>query len=202
MTDHMLSAWVQEVWRDFRFAIRLLKKERGFTLVAATVLGLGIGVNNTQFILVNAICIRGLPIDRPDRVLFFSARDARDQELNVSYREFDAIRSSTRGFAGFAAFANAPLAVGDEGRAPDRALGTYLSAGAFRLLGATPIVGRDFEPADDRPGAQPVAILASSLWRSRYSSDPSIVGRAIRINGTPSIVAGVMSDGFRFPTNT
>ena len=202
MTDHMLSAWVQEVWRDFRFAIRLLKKERGFTLVAATVLGLGIGVNNTQFILVNAICIRGLPIDKPDRVLFFSARDARDQELSLSFREFDAIRSSTRGFTGFAAFANAPLAVGDEGRAPDRALGTYLSAGAFRLLGAVPMLGRDFEPADDRPGAQPVTILASSLWRSRYSSDPSIVGRAIRINGTPSIVAGVMADGFRFPSNT
>jgi putative ABC transport system permease protein len=202
MTHHMLSAWLQEVWRDFRFAVRLLKKERGFTLVAATVLGLGIGVNNTQFILVNAFCIRGLPIERPDRVLFFSARNARDQELSLSFREFDVIRSSTRGFAGFAAFANAPLAVGDEGRAPDRALGTYLSASAFRLLGATPMLGRDFEPADDRPGAQPVAILASSLWRSRYSSDPSIVGRAIRINGTPSIVAGVMADGFKFPSNT
>ena len=202
MTRHILSAWLEEVWRDFRFAVRLLKKERGFTLVAATVLGLGIGVNNTQFILVNAFCIRGLPIERPDRVLFFSARDARDQELNLSSREFDIIRSTTRGFTGLAAFANAPLAVGDEGRAPDRALGTYLSASAFRLLGATPMLGRDFEPADDRPGAQPVAILASSLWRSRYSSDPSIVGRAIRINGAPTIVAGVMPDGFRFPSNT
>jgi putative ABC transport system permease protein len=195
-------SWLQEVWRDFRFAVRLLKKERGFTLVAVTVLGLGIGVNNTQFILVNAICIRGLPIDRPDRVLFLSARDARDQELSLSYREFDAIQAHTRAFAGLAAFANAPVAVGDEGRAPDRALLTYLSAGAFRLLGATPTLGRDFEPADDRPGAPTVAILGSGLWTSRYGADPSIVGRVIRINGTPSIVIGVMAGGFRFPGNT
>jgi predicted permease len=64
------------------------------------------------------------------------------------------------------------------------------------------MLGRDFEPADDRPGAPPVVILASSLWRSRYGGDPSIVGRSIRLNGTPSIVVGVMADGFRFPSNT
>jgi predicted permease len=202
MTQHVFPEWLQDLWRDVRLAVRLLRKERGFTLVAVTVLGLGIGVNNTQFILVNAFCIRGLPIDRPDRVLFLSARDTRDQELSLSYREFDAIRSATRAFTGLAAFANAPLAVGDEGRAPDRAPGTYLSAGAFRLLGARPTLGRDFEPADDRPGAPPVTILGTGLWKSRYGADPSIIGRAIRINGTPSTVVGVMGDGFRFPSNT
>jgi putative ABC transport system permease protein len=198
----MLSAWLEEFWRDFRFAVRLLKKERGFTLVAVTVLGLGIGVNNTQFILVNALCIRGLPIDRVDRVLSLSARDARDQELGLSYREFDAMKPAAPAFTGLAAFANSPVAVGDEGRAPDRAPGTYISAGGFRLLGATPALGRDFEPADDRPGAPSVAILGTGLWKSRYGADRSIIGRVVRINGTPSVVIGVMADGFRFPSNT
>src|SRR5215510_2131343 len=119
---------------DLRFAFRVLAKDRRFTILAVTVLGLGIGVNNTQFILLNAHCIRGLPIDRVDRVVWFGARDARDRDVGWSFREFEELKSSASSFEAIAAFAGAPMVVGDEGRAPDRVSGLYISSTGFRLL--------------------------------------------------------------------
>jgi putative ABC transport system permease protein len=200
--DVWMWRWLQDLSRDCRFAARLLAKERRFTIVAATVLGLGIGITNLQAVLVNDICIRGLPIPRVDRVVFFAARDAQQREQALSLREFDDMRSTLRGLSGVAAFSTAPIVIGDADRAPDRALGSYVSANAFDMLAERPLLGRDFEPADDRPGAPAVAILAHTLWASRYGGDPSIVGRAVRVNGAPAIVVGVMRDRFRFPTNT
>src|SRR2546426_29667 len=174
----------------------------------------GIGVNNTQFILVNAICIRGLPIERVDRVVWFGARDSRDRDLALSYRELEEARASigtpvasgfsrtSPTFEGIAAFASAPMIVGDEGRAPDRALGLYISANAFRLLREKAALGRDLEPDDDRAGAPAVVVLGSGLWKARYGGDPAIVGRIVRIDGTPSTIVGVLRDDFRFPSNT
>jgi predicted permease len=188
--------------RDLRLACRLLLKDRRFTLLAVTVLGLGIGVNNTQFILVNAICIRGLPIERVDRVLSFAAHDARDRDLPLSYRELEEIRAASGPFDGVAAFAAAPMVVGDEGRAPDRAAGLYMSANGFGLLHEKPALGRDFVPDDDRAGAQPVAILSAALWRSRYGADPGVIGRTIHVDGTPTVVVGIARESFRFPANT
>ena len=187
---------------DLRFAFRMLAKDRRFAILAVTVLGLGIGVNNTQFIVLNAHCIRGLPIERVDRVVWFAARDARDRDVGWSYREVEELRSSGLAFEGLAAFAGAPMVVGDEGRAPDRASGLYISASGFRLLREKPALGRDFEPADDRVGAPAVVILGNGLWKSRYGGDPAIVGRTIRVDGAPSIVVGVMRGDFRFPLAT
>ena len=165
-------------------------------------LGLGIGITNLQAVLINDICIRGLPVPHVDRVLFFSARDAHEREQPLSPREFDDLRATTRGLSGLAAFSIAPMVIGDEGQAPDRAIGAYVSASAFGILAERPLLGRDFEPADDRPGAPAVAILAHTLWASRYGADLSIVGRTVRVNGVPAIVVGVTRDRFRFPTNT
>src|SRR5439155_3731935 len=96
-------------------------------------------------------------------------------------------------------FASAPAVLGDDDRAPDRAFATYVSATMFQMLRERPQLGRDFTPADDRPGATPVAILANGMWRSRYAGDPSAIGRVVRINGTPTTIVGVMREPFRFP---
>src|SRR5262245_45277193 len=174
---------MQDFAREVRLAARLLFKERRFTTLAVAVLGLGIGVNNTQFILVNAICIRGLPIERVNRLAWFAARDVRDRDLPLSYRELEDVRVSSGPFEGVAGFAAAPMAVGDDGRAPDRANGLYLSANGLGLLREKPILGRDFTTEDDAAGAPPVAILGGALWQSRYGGDPAIVGRTIRVDG-------------------
>jgi predicted permease len=190
------------VLRDLRFAIRLLVKDRAFTCVAVTVLGLGLAVANTQFVLLYASCLRGLPVPRVDRVLFLGARDARSRDLPLSFREFDDIARAATEFAALAAFANAPMVIGDEDRAPDRVVGTYVSAAAFGVLGETPAAGRGFGPDDDRTGAAAVAILGDGVWKTRYAADPTIVGRTVRVNGVPTAIIGIARAGFRFPSVT
>jgi len=200
--DVWIPPWLQDVVHDLRFAARLLVKERGFTLVAVTVLAVGIGIAMLQLVLIDAVCIRGLPIPGVDRVLFLGGRDSHDRDVTLSFREFDDVRQTLTDASGVAAFASAPAVLGDEGRAPDRVLVTYVSAPMFELLQERPLVGRDFESGDDRVGATPVAILTAGVWRSRYGGDRSLVGRAVRINGTPTTIVGIMRDRFRFPNVT
>jgi putative ABC transport system permease protein len=192
---------VEDLRRDLRHAIRTLRRAPGFTLVAVFTLGLGIGVNTAFFTLVNAICLRGLPIDAPDRVMFVSGRDAQDRQIGLSYAEFDELRARTTAFERVAAYVITSPSVADKRQPPARVLGAYLSAGAFELLGDRPILGRTFRPEEDNPGSPAVVIIGNELWSSRYGSDPDILGQTIIINGVPSTVIGVMPRGFMFPTN-
>ena len=189
------------LWQDIRFAVRLLVKDRWFTAVAALALALGIGVNATVFTFVNAVLIRGLPINDPDRVMVVGTRDGRNRDRGMSYPDFDDYRRATRAFSGLAAYSGQTMNVSDEGRTPERFQGPYISANAFKLIGQPPLLGRDFLPEDDRPGAAPVVILGNGVWKNRYGSEPSVVGRTIKINDVPAIVIGVMGEGIKFPQN-
>ena len=189
------------LWQDIRFAVRLLVKDRWFTAVAVIALALGIGVNATVFTFVNAVLIRGLPINDPDRVMVVGTRDARLRDRGMSYLDFEDYRRATRTFSGLAAFSGSIMNVSDEGRTPERFQGPFISAPAFKLIGQRPQLGRDFLPEDDRPGAPAVVVLGNGIWKNRYGSDPSIIGRSIKINDIVSTVIGVMPEGFKFPNN-
>jgi putative ABC transport system permease protein len=189
------------LWQDIRFAVRLLVKDRWFTLVATIALALGIGVNATVFTFVNAALIRSLPFDQPERIVSLGTRDARDRDGGVSFKDYEDWRRSARSFTGLAAFGNTIMNVSDRGRAPERYDGPYISANAFHLIGEQPILGRDFRADDDRPGAAPVVILGNGTWKTRYGSDPSIIGRTIKVDEIPVTVIGVMPEGFKFPFN-
>jgi predicted permease len=188
--------------QDVRFAVRLLARRPGFTLAAAGILALGIGVNTTFFTLVNAICIRGLPVERPGNVLFITTLDARGLPSGMSYPDFQDARGHVTRFRALAAYADAPMTIGDDGRAADQVTGTYVSAGTFALLGRRPVLGRELEPGDDRRGGPPVALLSHALWWSRYARNPAIVGRTVNVNGVPTTVVGILAERFRFPVNS
>jgi putative ABC transport system permease protein len=194
--------WLQDLGRDLRLAARLVRSNPWFSSAIVVVLGLGIGVASLQFVLIDAICIRGLPIDGVGRVLFFGARDTNQRETALSHQEFEHLRAAVTNVDGMAAFSSAPGVVGDADRAPDRVQITFGSAPLFDTLRERPLLGRTFEDADDRPGAPPVVILSAPFWRARYASDPAIVGRQIRVNGTPTTVVAVMRDPLRFPNVT
>jgi len=186
--------------QDLKFAVRLMVKERWFTAVAVVALALGIGANATVFTFVNAVLIRGLPFDDPDRIMSIAERDmARGRDLAVSYPNFRDWREAQRSFVDLAAFNGTTLNVSDEGRAPERYSGPYISANAFKLLGQRPALGRDFVADDDTPGAPAVAILGNGIWKSRYGADRAVLGRTIRINDVPTTVVGVMPEGLKFP---
>ena len=190
------------LFQDLRFAVRLLIKDRWFTAVAVVALALGIGVNATVFTFVNAVLIRGLPFNDPDRIMSIAERNmARGTDMGVSYLDFEDWRQAQKSFAGLAAFNGTTMNVSDEGRAPERYQGPYMSANGFGLIGQRPLVGRDFLPEDDKPGAAAVTILGNSIWKTRYGADAAILGRTIRINDVPTTVVGVMPEGMKFPFN-
>src|SRR5882762_652735 len=132
------------LFHDLRYAVRLLIKDRWFTAVAAIALALGIGVNNTVFTLVNAVLIRGLPFDHPERIVSLGMTDARGRPMGVSRLDFNDWREAARSFAGLTLLQGAPMNVSDEGRAPEQFQGSYGSANLFQLIGQRPRLGRDF----------------------------------------------------------
>ena len=188
------------LWLDVRFAVRLLLKDRWFTLAATIALALGIGVNNTVFTLVNAVLIRALPFDEPERIVALGTRDARDRDGGASFKEYEDWRRGTQSFTGLAAFVNTVWNLSDSDHLPERYNGPFITANAFRLIGARPILGRGFSDEDDRPGAPPVVILGNGVWKTD-GGDPSIIGRTIKASEVPSTVIGVMPPGFKFPSN-
>jgi putative ABC transport system permease protein len=189
------------VWTDVRLAARLLLKDRGFTLPAIVALALGIGANAVVFTIVNAAFLRDLPFRDPDRVVVLGIRNTASSRVssNVSQAEFDDWRSAARTFDGLASFAERPMNLADEASAAEQVSGAYVSASAFDLLGYVPTLGRGFTADDDRPGAEPVAILGQAIWRARYQAAAEVVGRTIRVNGVQARVIGVMPERFEFP---
>jgi putative ABC transport system permease protein len=190
-----LDALVQDV----RFALRQTARDPAFTMTAVLILGLGIGVNNMFFTIVYAHTLRGLPMERVDRVLSIGMLDGRTPSRGVSYPDFDELRRSTT-LAGIAAFTTAPVVVFDDDHAPERAEGAFVSAEAFEVAGVRPVLGRTFTLSDELRGAAAVVVLGRGLWRSRYGADPGIAGRSIVVDGIRATVVGVVPERSGFPS--
>jgi predicted permease len=185
--------------QDIKFAMRVLRRDRGFALTAILVLGLGIGVNNMMFTIIYGHTLRTLPIERPERVLYVSTFDERVPDRPLSYPDLEDLQAAAN-FSGFTAFINAPAAVSDEGRTPERFDSAYVTANAFDVIGRTLVMGRTFAPDEERPGAPLVTLLSRAAWQSRYGGDHAILGRTILVNGTPATVIGVVPDRSGFPS--
>jgi predicted permease len=186
---------------DVRFALRTMSRERVFTAGITLVLGLGLAVNTTIFTIVNGMTWRSLPVEHGDRVVQVSSAGLRGRRegMYTSYADFRDWRAATRTMDDLAAHSSATMNVGDDERPGDRLAGNFISSHAFALLGVQPIIGRDFSAGDDLASAAPVAILSHHVWSARYAGDPAVIGHNIRINGTPTMVIGVMPPGFQFP---
>jgi len=185
---------------DLRFAIRLLVKDRWVTVGASMALAVGIGMNATVFTIVDALLLRAVPFADPARVMYIGERDTvTGRTFMVSWPDFQDWRASQRSFVALAAWSAGTMNVSDDASPAERYNGAYFSANAFAVLGGRPIIGRDFLPADDVPGAAPVVVLAEATWRNRYGADPSIVGRIVRVNDRPATVVGVMPASMQFP---
>jgi len=189
---------------DLRFAWRTLAKDWRFTVGAVLTLALAMGVANTTFILTYARLMRDLPFERPERVALVRTLDGRGRDGGVSYPDFEDFRRDSRVFDGrAAALAIGTISLGRDGAVPEQFDGLYVSADTFTVLRVKPVLGRDFSAADDRPGAEAVAVIASSVWKSRYGASRDVLGRRVSVNGTtPATIIGVMSDGFHFVDTT
>jgi predicted permease len=183
---------------DVRFGFRSLRKNPGFTAVAVATLALGIGVNATVFTVTNAVLFKGFPmVEGNDRLLYIS-----NGGCCISYPDFEDIRAQAKSFQGMGVTHGIGSVVSDESGFPENIDVTEISADTFRLVGQRPIMGRDFKPSDQVPGAAPVAILNYGFWQRRYGKDRTIIGRAIRMNGAATILIGIMPEEFSFPQKT
>jgi predicted permease len=190
------------LFNDIRLAARLLLKNKWFTCAAVAALALGIAATNTVFTLVNGVLLRDLPFEDPDRIVSVGVRNppnAQNPLRGVSYADARDWHAAARTFDGIAAFNEQAMILSEPGPAPERLRGAFISANTFGLIGARPVLGRDFRADDDREGAAPVVILGHDVWRNRYQSDPAVIGRSIRVNGVAATVVGVMPEGFLFP---
>jgi putative ABC transport system permease protein len=184
---------------DLRFALRLLIKDRWFTAAVVVALALGVGVNTTVFTVINGWNLRDLPVDEPGRLMHLGTRDAQGRVRGVSYLDFLDWRDGLRAFTGLSAYADTSMNLAVEGHPADHLAGCFMSANAFSALRERPIVGRDFRPEDDRPGAPPVIIIGHGVWTERFGADASVIGRTVRVNGALATIVGVMPPGFMFP---
>ena len=190
------------LFSDFQHAARSLARAPGLVAVAVACLALGIGANATIFNFVNAIEFRPLPFPEPERLLDIS--EINPQELcdgcavGTSWPTFSEWRASSRSFTSLEAYREESYAIAGE-QEPERIGGALITAGLFPLLGVRPLLGRGLLQADDRPGAPPVILIGHGLWVRRFGADSGIIGTAVRVNGTPRTVIGVMPPRFRFP---
>ena len=186
---------------DLRFALHLVVKERWYSVVAVVALALGIGVNATVFTLVNAVLIKGLPFKDSQDLYVITLQRPSGRGSDVSIADLDEWRGQTKTFVGLGAFSVDSQNLSDETSSPQQLRAGRVTANTFSLLGQPPILGRDFAPGEDRKGAENVAILGYTLWKTRYSGDPAVLGRSIRLDGRPTTIVGVMPDGMMFPTD-
>lgn len=191
-----------ELAQDTRYAVRLMARERWFTAATVVALSLGIGATTTMVTILYCMNVRGLPFHEAASLVGVTGERTRSQGPQVPLAIFEHWRSASRSFEALSAEIDAPINLGDETRGTDQFAGTYLSFDAFALLRERPEIGRDFLPEDDRTGAAPVAIVGYRVWTERYGSDPSIVGRTVRLNGEAATIIGVMPEGFAYPVDS
>ncbi len=182
---------VDTLWRDLRFALRMLFKNPGFTAVAIVTLTLGIGVNTALFTIVNSVVLNPLPYMQPSRLVSIYQRTVQFQTAGDTYPNFLDWEKENRSFDVLAAYSERDFNLTGMGE-PEKLLGQMISAGFLSMLGVKPLLGRTFRPEEDQLGASPVVLLADGLWRRRFASSPHILSQSLTMNGKAYTVVGVV----------
>ena len=193
--------------QDIRIGFRVLFKEKTFCLLAVTVLALGICGVTTQFTVVNAFVLRGFSFPNPEQLMGVGLIDpqADDNQNNggqgniPSAHDYEDLRAAQQSFALMSGYLNGSTINVTYRNNPQRYTGGYVTEDFFRILGVSPILGRDFTAEDNKPGVEKVTLLGHEIWKRDFSGDPNIVGAQIRINGKAATIIGVMPPNFKFP---
>jgi predicted permease len=177
---------------DLRSALRSFRRSPGFVLVSVATLALGIGANTAMFSILSAVLLRPLPYPDSERLVYVRDIQPQLRDLPASYPEF-LDWSGLDLFDGIGAYWPTSVNLTGEGE-PERIDVNRLTPSLQPLLGVKPLLGRLLEPADDRPGAERVALLSHGLWRRRFGGDAGILGQSIRVDGEPFTVVGVLEE--------
>ena len=183
---------------DVRYALRLLKKSPGFTVIAVLTLALGIGANTAVFSVVNGVLLEPLQYPEPGRLIRVWERTRAFEQNSVAYLNYIDWRNENRTCAEMGALRSQDFNMTGSG-VPERLKGVQVTASLLRVLRMTPLRGRTISEEEDRPGGAPVALISEGLWQRRFGSAPGILGRQLILNGKPHTVIGIVPAGFEVP---
>jgi predicted permease len=193
--------WLEEGWRDLRFAVRSLARTPGFTSVALLVIAAGIGVNTAVFSVVDAVLLKPLTYPDPQALVQLVTTSNQVPIPVASIPEYNLWQQQSNIFQQVAAYdwggAGTNLAGGNH---PEQVLGMHVTSGYFALFGAHVVAGRSFTAAEDNPNGGHVAVLSYGLWNERFGGNPKIVGSTIRLDDQSYSVVGII--GREFVTET
>ena len=187
---------MEAIWKDLRYALRVLAKSPGFTAVAVLTLALSIGANTAIFTVVYGVLLRPLPFPEPDRIVQLAETyQAQSDEMSVTAKQLERLEEYGRLFEHIAGYTDVGfnLATGNEA---EHVRGVPASTEYFQVLGVHPTLGRDFFPEEDRSDGQRVAILSHALWMRRLGGDPGVIGHKVLLSGDAYTLIGVMPADF------
>src|SRR5215510_8475598 len=185
-----------DIWQDLRYAVRMLGKNPGFTVIAVLTLGLGLGANTAIFSLVNTVLLRPLPVDRPDRLVTLNNGTGRGMFPAFSYPNYKDFRDRNDVFSGLMGYRFAQLSLSHDG-VNERLWGYLVTGNYFETLGVKAALGRVISADDDRSaGAHPVAVVSYKCWRQRFGGEPGVIGKNVIVNGRGYTIIGVAQPGF------
>jgi putative ABC transport system permease protein len=193
--------WIEDLWRDLRFALRGLGKTPGFTLIAILVIAVGIGVNTAVFSVINTVLLK--PLTYPDAQALVELRNTGPQGSfpGANIPKFNVWHQQTSIFQQVAAYdfggAGLNITGGDH---PEQVQGMHVSADYFAMFGAPVVAGRTFTGTEDSPHGGHITVLSYALWKSRFGANPNVVGSTIQLDGQPYLIVGII--GRHFVTDT
>lgn len=195
--------------QDVRVGLRLLFKDKMYCFLAVLVLGLGIGGATTQFTIVNAIVLRGFSFPHPEQLMSVGLIDPKASDQNNNFglgtiptaQDYEDLKATQKSFSMMAGYLNGSTVNVTYKNNPQRYTGGYVTEDFFKIIGVSPVLGRDFTAEDNKPGAEKVTILGDEIWRRDFNADPNIVGQGVRINGKAATIIGVMPPNFKFPVS-
>ncbi len=188
--------WEDEMIQDIRYGVRMLLKNRGFTLVAVLSLALGTGANTAIFSLINTVLLRPLPVRGPGQIVALNNMAERHIFPSFSYPNYKDLRDRNEAFSGLIGYRFTPLSLSHDG-INKRLWGYEVTGNYFDVLGVNAALGQMITPDDDRAaGAHPVTVLSYKYWQSSFGGDPEIIGRDLIVNGRSYTVIGVAPKSF------
>lgn len=206
LRDETRGTWnwhgIEQFLREIRYAVRTLSRTPGFAIIAIVVMALGIGSSVALFTVVRGVILKPLPFKDPDRLMMVYENDTNQDDHSIVaggvYAEWKKLNHS---FSGLALVHDSQFALsGSGGQLPEKLTGSVVSWNLFNTLGVQPIMGRDFNAADNTPSANFTVMLSWNLWKRRFGANPAIVNQTVYIDAKPYTVIGVMPPWFAFPT--
>lgn len=204
MGEH-LSRWRDTTLQDLSYALRLLVKHRAFAFVSVLTLALGIGANTAIFTVLNAVLLRPLPYNEPERLVLVSGApislgNRQKQTLDLSAANLLDWKDQVQSMESIALCSALAAGVNvTDGGEPERVQTAEVTSNFFSTMGVMPAQGRAFLPTEQQPGENRVAVIGDAFWRRRFGGNPDLVGRTLILNGERFTVRGVAPPGFDYP---